>query len=519
VRISSRAFPFELTVAVGAAIAAVVFTVVAGSAAEASSPATGLLLVLVSGVGALLLAAVILEPWVGLLAWILAMPLLNASRLGLTIGGVLITHTTIVLAGLALGTFLASRSGRAQLATVPRLVVLVGVASAALALASGLHATDSGQGVSIALHGVVEPVILGTLVLVLADGSAQVIALALAMAASVTIATAYNLERLLRITFDLAIAQTDRTGFARFTYYNVGIYGDMLVMTIPLAVGLLLSWAARNGERPRRLLVLGMTVLLGLGLYLTFTKGPWLAGLTSVTGLLVVSAASWRRRAAIMVAAALIGMLIVPYPFYAVRAVDPALGERLLSLLHTVQGGNRADSWDPETAEGEVSITERLYATSAAVEMAVDHPLLGVGPGDFASAYTTRYRPAAATRSLQSAHDFFADVAAEFGLPLAALILGSFLAAGLAAIRLVRRAPPLSQTMALGFGAALTGFLIVGFTFGVDLYRPWRVMNSDVLFAALLLAGVGILARSERSRKVADQDSPKSHPARRDQPG
>jgi O-antigen ligase len=512
-RTASPTIQVEATLAVAAALAAVLFTVAAVDAAEATSEATGLLLALVLGIGAVVAGLAVLEPWVGLLAWLVVMPILNASRLGITVGGVFVTHSTLLLACLALGTFLAARSGRRPLARLSWPVAGLAIVAASLAIASGLGAPDAGIGTTIALHGVVEPVVLAVLVLLLADGRERVVALAVAMIASVSIATAYNLERLVRITVDLAVAQSDRTGFARFTYYNVGIYGDMVVMTLPLAVGLFLAWAAHGTHRFRRALVLGATGLLAVGLYLTFTKGPWLGGLIAVAGLLAMSAVTWRRRAAILIVGAMVATIVVPYPLYAIRAVDAGLADQLLPVLQGIQGGNRADSWDPETAEGEVSITERLLATEAAARMALDHPLLGVGPGSFATAYASTYKPAAATRSLQSAHDFLADVAAEFGLPLMVVIIAGFAAAGMAAIRLARRAPPLTKSLALAFGAATAGFLIVGFSFGVDLYRPWRVMNSDVLFAALLLAALGVLARTEGpNRPVLDR-------LREDQPG
>jgi O-antigen ligase len=304
------------------------------------------------------------------------------------------------------------------------------------------------------------------------------------------------MERLLRITFDLAIAQSDRTGFARFTYYNVGIYGDMLVMVLPLAIGVLLYARARLAQRPVRLVIVWMIALLVAGLYLTFTKGPWLAALIVIPGMLALSVGSWRARAGIVLAAMLLATLIVPYPLYLIRAIEPAFSASALSVVRTLQGGNRADSWDPETAEGEVSITERLLATRAALAMAIDHPLVGVGPGNFANAYARQYRPSGATRTLQSAHDMLPDVAAEFGFPLAGLLIALFVTAGLTALRLSLRAPRAIRPLARAYGAGLAGFLIVSFTFGVDLYRPWRVMNSDVLFAALLLAGIGTLARA-----------------------
>jgi putative inorganic carbon (hco3(-)) transporter len=494
----SPSIAIELAAAGGAALVAMLFTANAAVAGEVSSQAAGLFLILVVVLGALAAGLAVLEPWAGLLAWLIVMPVLNASRLGRTLGGVFVTDSTILVACLVLGIVLAWRSGRLRPQRIPGPVTALATAASVVAIMSGALAADPGLGLTIALHGVVEPAIVALIACLLIDRRSRVVGLAVAMALSVAIATLYNLERLLKLTFDLAVAQGDRTGFARFTYYNVGIYGDMLVMTLPLAIGLLLYARTRTTSRPVRLAVMGLIVLLAIGLYLTFTKGPWLAGLLVITGLLVVTEASWRARAVTVLVAALLAMLIVPYPLYAIRAIDSALADRMLTVVQGLQGGNRADSWDPETAEGEVSITERALATRAAVAMAIDHPLIGVGPGDFADAYATQYKPPEATRSLHSAHDMFADVAAEFGIPLAALLVVAFFGAGLVAIALGRRGPPETRVLGLALGASVAGFLIVGFTFGVDLYRPYRIMNSDVLFAALLLAGIVALMRTRR---------------------
>lgn len=494
----------HVILALGAAAATATFALVAADRGDVASDATGLLLALAVVVGAAVAGLSLLEPWPGLVAWLVAMPLLNAARLGLTVGGVLVTHTTVLLACLAIGTWISTKGPGRLAPRLPRSAIVVAGAISILALMSGLGAPDRSLGATIGLHGLVEPAILAVVAIVLLDRPWRVAALGLAMAASVTIATGYNLERLAKIASDLATAQSDRAGFARFTYYNVGIYGDMLVMSLPLAIGALVYARARLAIRPVRLGLLGMIVLLTLGLYLTFTKGPWLAGLIAVSALLVAYARSWRPRLAILVGAAVVLALIVPYPLYLIRALTPSVADQALTVVSTIQGGDRADSWDPETAEGEVSITERFLATRAAVAMAIDHPLLGLGPGGFAGAYATRYHPAAATRALQSPHDLIADLAAEFGLPLTAIIVVVLAGAAIGGLRVVRRGPPGARTLALAFGAGLGAFIVVGFTFGIDLYRPWRVMNSDVLFAALLCAGLVGLARSRETGRGID---------------
>jgi len=477
-----------------AALASLAWTLAAAGSGATTGTGTGLVLGVAAVVLAFAAALAVLDPWAGLVAWIALMGPLNVARLGLPIGGVLMTQTSVVLLATSAGLVVAKWQRRPTLGPIPRSVWAIALPAAALALVSGLASSDPASGVTIALHGIVEPGVVAVLVVGLATSQGRVRVLAGAMIASVLLATLYNLERLVRITLDLSIAQSDRTAFARFTYYNVGIFGDMLVMTLPLAVILLLE-SRRRGSKRTTWIWTAVVTTLALGLYLTFTKGPWLAGLLSLTVLLLFVSRTRRGRTSIVAAALVLATLIVPYPSYALRAIDPVLADQILGMVATLEGGNRADSWDPETAEGEVSIRERLLATVAAFEMARDHPLFGVGPGNFGAAYQGGYRPADATRDLGSAHDMVPDVAAEFGTPLAVVLVVWISGVLLAAWRLVRRRGPRHALMALGFAAGFGAFLVVSVSFGVDLYRPWRVMNSDVVFAAILGAGIVALSR------------------------
>ncbi|MGZ6339828.1 MAG: O-antigen ligase family protein, partial [Candidatus Limnocylindrales bacterium] len=164
----------------------------------------------------------------------------------------------------------------------------------------------------------------------------------------------------------------------------------------------------------------------------------------------------------------------------------PGIASRYEQLVSAVN--SRSGTIDPGTLEGEVSVTERVLATVAGLRMAVDHPILGVGPGQFATQYEYRYRAASATRYLDSAHDMLAYVAAEFGLPVAGLLVLGLGAALLLAWQTMRRATEaLERIAAASVLAALVGFLVVGLTFGVDLYRAYRLVDSDVVCAALLV--------------------------------
>jgi O-antigen ligase len=141
-----------------------------------------------------------------------------------------------------------------------------------------------------------------------------------------------------------------------------------------------------------------------------------------------------------------------------------------------------------------VSVTGRLLATEAAMYMAIDHPLLGVGPGLFGAEYGGPYYNPQAHAVLQSAHDLIANVAAEYGLPVAVVLGFLILTALWVSLRLWLSGAGLAKLLALGYGLSLVGFLIVATLFGCDLYRDYRFMNTDVLYAGLVLGAIAALA-------------------------
>jgi O-antigen ligase len=450
-------------------------------------------------------ALAVLLPWAGLIAWVLLMPALDIARVSVTVGPVQILLPTVIVISLVLGLWRAPArqdAAAADARLLRRAVyggsgLLIGLTVASLVL--GTAPVD--RAVPIALHGVVEPAIVLAVAVALRPSWRQVTTLAVAMGMSVALATVFNLVRVVAVRDLLTSSDALRAQLARLTYYNVGIFGDMLVMAIPLLVGgLLVRRALRLPHWGTGLLVAGLATSF-IGLYMTLSKSAWLGAAVGLAALFLFLVRSWRLRLAGVAMAAVVTALVVPYPAVALRFVSPDLANAYEQLTSVVN--SRSSTIDPSTPEGEVSVTERLLATRAAIEMSVDHPLLGVGPGAFAAAYEAGYRPADSTRALDSAHDLIPYVAAELGLPAAALVTVGLLGAVLLAWDAGRRAPPdrgLERVSPMAIAAALIGFLVVATAFGVDLYRDYRMIDADVVFAALLMALAISTAALARSR-------------------
>jgi len=467
-------------------------------------------------------ALAVVDPWRGLIAWIAVMPVLLLPRVEIELGVIQVTLSTLYVGAILAGT--AFEWGGARPRTLPPAVPdqgsprgsgrlgtgwgargwIVGGAIIALAILSGLASPDPGGAAPIVLHGVIEPVLLGAIVMLLRPTIVRLGWLALAMGVSVVLASFYSLIRLGHLVVALQDVETVRTQISHLTYYNVGIYGDMLAMAMPLLVaGLALR--SRLGLAPwvTVLLLIGVVADIA-GTYATFAKSAWLGVIVSVSVVLLLAARTWRWRGATVVAGVLALALVVPYPAVILRALGVGGSD---SAVVSILLGPRAATCDATTSQGEVSVTERVLATEAGIRMAIDHPLLGVGPGNFGSEYATTYRPTTATRALGAAHDFFPNLLAEFGVPMALLVVALTIAALMAAIRAYRGRDDLRRLLAAAFGAGLIGFLVVGTTFGVDLYRSYRVMNADVLFAGLLLGACLTLGSKSATQAEGEASS------------
>ena len=472
----------------------------------------------VMGLGVLVAALAAFRPWPALLAWILAMPFFTAARLGPFVGWIQIMPSTVILVTLICGFALSRRRRQFLEASVPprpRPVAVpfaIGGAIVLLATISTAVSPDLSTGIPITMHGIVEPVAAGLLLVAMRPTSRRLLALGVTMAVSAALAGAISLVRMVTIVHSFGDFEALRAELGRVTYFNVGILGGMLVMAVPFiviailrpapfasamervagSVAALLGRAPTPGrpERGPRIeagVRVAASLVLALALvvtYLTYSKSAWIAALLVFVGLALAVPATRRGRGLALVAVVLASALVLPYG----ELIAVATGHSTAST--TPPANDRQDSFNPNSPEGEISITGRYLATKAAIAMTVDHPVVGVGPGLFGVEYAGPYHDPTAKEALQSPHDMLPGVAAEYGLPLAILLALVVAAALVEAWRVWRSTLDLARLLALAFGLSLVAFMIIATLFGTDLYRAYRYMNTDVLYFGLILGAI-----------------------------
>ena len=472
-----------------------------------------------------LAAYAVFNPWRALLAILLLAPCWNAAQVSLQIGPVQLILQTIFVAALAVGTWRVRQSEpRATAAERPmarpaaaqrnstalsavrawagrfeayRFAEVAAVGIVGLAILSTIASRDRVDSATVLLHGILEPIAIGAMIVLLRPSRRGLILLATVMGASAAIGGLINILQMLPSVSSFASLQAHRLVIARVAYVNVGLYGVVLAGVIPLIVGIL--GRGRLAHANRRTFALLLTILVGcmVGLFLTFSKSAYLATTAGIVMALFLLVGTWRKRVAIILSAGVLSSILIPWPALVLQPI-PAAASAYRAIDIALVGESRFDSWNPATLAGHGSMAERFYAVEGGVSMALDHPLLGVGLDQFRYNYITLgYRPHAATTLVDHAHSVFPEIAAELGVPVMVLVLAALLAA-LWAMRRVYQDPMdrTTRALAVGLAAATVAWVIAGTAFGVDIYRAVRDQSTDVVTIVVLVAAAIALSRS-----------------------
>jgi putative inorganic carbon (HCO3(-)) transporter len=249
-----------------------------------------------------------------------------------------------------------------------------------------------------------------------------------------------------------------------------------------------------SAERSRWLKVaaLGCAALAAIATALTFSRGAALAA-----GIIVLAMVALRyiRLSHLVAAVALIAVVLIAVPAYGARL--SSLGE-LGTLLSDEPAGTGTDN----------SLLSRATENLTALRVFADHPILGVGPGqfpDYYRAYANEIGVSVRAADRQ-AHNLYLGIAAETGV----LGLTAFLGAVAVTLFQLARARaralasrPDLAAMAAGFMLALVAYLASGLFLHLSYARYYWL----VLALAGAAASVILQATKESTDDAATPDS------------
>jgi len=263
-------------------------------------------------------------------------------------------------------------------------------------------------------------------------------------------------------------------------------FGQVMLVLLPIGVMLAL------GERRRMLrgIALLLTLLILCGMVTSFSRG---AGLGLVAVLVVATFFGYVRRQHLGALALIAAVVLVAFPRYGERLVDL---QGLLSLDQT-----RTEAAAADGAGDTSNLRGRATSTLAALYVWSDHPIFGVGRGQFQQYYEEYAGIVAETGisarvdfgATRQAHNLYTSVAAETGT----LGLAFFIAIFVVTMRNLVRArrwwrvsrPDVAHLL-MGFLLALVAYLVSGIALHLSYERYlWFLLALAGIAAHLALKG------------------------------
>jgi O-antigen ligase len=185
-------------------------------------------------------------------------------------------------------------------------------------------------------------------------------------------------------------------------------YSAMLVCFVPVAIA-----TYRLTEKYRKLLLIAACFIL-LALFLSFSRGAWLALITGLS-------AYWLIKRKLLVTAYVLSIVIVITSLFWIKSDD-----RYLNFAHdyttTIFHKDFNEHLIATYKLKDVSTAERFYRWVAGVRMTEDHLLTGYGPNSFYNNYKPYAVPAFKTwvsdnNDRSTVHNYFLLLVIEQGLP------------------------------------------------------------------------------------------------------
>ncbi|MDQ3988420.1 MAG: O-antigen ligase family protein [Actinomycetota bacterium] len=243
---------------------------------------------------------------------------------------------------------------------------------------------------------------------------------------------------------------------------DANFWGRMLVLGLPFAVALVHRSVVAGRRLPPFGWGLATVAMLG-GIYLTQSRGAFLAAGVGLVVWVLASGPGVRRQAVRLAPLALVGLLI------------PGVGNRLLNLASVFEGGP-AYLVDP-------SLVERAAVQRVAAIVFTDRPLFGTGPGSFPLVvhdYSSRENDLL-IGSVTAPHNLYLEIAAESGLVgltgwlilvIGVMVLSVRSLIGLAGGNQDGRAGAPTRALAAAVLAAVVGWSLASLFLHLAQFRP-----------------------------------------------
>jgi O-antigen ligase len=242
------------------------------------------------------------------------------------------------------------------------------------------------------------------------------------------------------------------------TFGNADHLAGYMEMALPLVLGLFLL----GFELGKKIFLIYLSFLLLTALILSLSRGSWFA---SITGLTLMAACLlfdryFKRKRLVL---AIIGLTLAAVLI--VLSTTPVV-ERILTLTEK----------DVDT-----NLYGRILGWRGTIEMIEDHPLLGTGPGTYATVFTQYQPPGLASRRF-TAHNDYLHFIAETGLPIMLVVVWMILSLYRKSFKKLKNPSRFVRGITLGAMSGITAILVHSFG-DFNLHIPANAILFTVLVA------------------------------------
>ncbi|HJX34588.1 MAG TPA: O-antigen ligase family protein, partial [Desulfatiglandales bacterium] len=252
-----------------------------------------------------------------------------------------------------------------------------------------------------------------------------------------------------------------RPDFLSATFGNCNHLAGYLEMSIPLLLGLFLL-EYRGGKI---FLIIYLTILLFSALILSLSRGGWIGMLTGLSFMSVCLLVSVYFKRKILLVSAIIGTI---FAALVILASTPVV-EEIRTLTEMDQTPN---------------LSQRMVVWGGVMDMIGDYPVLGSGPGTFATVFT-QYQPPGIASYYNYAHNDYLHFISETGLALIALIIWMGIALYRKGFEKLKNPSRLVRGTTLGAMTGITAILIHSIV-DFNLHIPANAILFTILVAVVV---------------------------------
>lgn len=341
-------------------------------------------------------------------------------------------------------------------------------------LASVIYAGDSDVAMKIAVDGVKSGIIALIIAVVLKSESSWRLAIWVLLAVGIILGTLSIIQFALG-TYDnsyggYAVAALNNISGSSSGYRLGGPVGDpnyyaqMMLVMVPIALDRL--WNEKRGLL--RFLAGWALGVCAFAVILTYSRG----GFVSMVVILVAWLTIFHRgQLRYLMAVAVVALLLI-------NVLPARFTERISTLTELLPGGSST----PNGVAQDLSLRGRTSELLVALQMFADHPVLGVGLGNYPLLYQQyAQRFGLEFRSeVRQAHNLYLEVASETGLlgffSFAVLLWGIFSSIWRAQQSLARSGLTSISNMVVAYAFGLLGFLIAALFIHAVYFRNFWVL-------------------------------------------